>query len=373
MTLGVEVITRDAPPARGAPTDTGIWHVAAYTTSGDTGAAIDVYSLDEFTSVVAGRTGQNTALYDALDFYFREGGKHARISRATTQDATGISGALANFGAQLGPGQVSAINVNTDSDVISALFTHAQANNRVAIVDAAASGISDLETLADLVPPNDASYGALFSPQVIGPGPAGVAGVTSRTVPPSPVVAALCARVDALGNPNQAAAGRDFPLQYVQDFQYTRSMADIDTLLNNGINSFADVYGVLENYGFQTPVAQTDQDPFWQFNCSRMRMAIVAGAKALGENYMFKPLDAQGLIEGALKTDLDAMLLGWYNANSLYGATPQDAFQVDVSGVINTSTTIAQGELHAIASVRLSLHAKSVVIELVSVPVTGTV
>jgi hypothetical protein len=376
MTLGVEVIPRDAPPARGAPTDTGAWYVGAYTTSGDQGAPIPVSSLGEFESVVAGRSGQNTALYDALDFYFREGGKKAYISRAASQDAAGLNDALAVFGPQLGPGQVSAINVDPDADVYSALFTHAAENNRVVVADvtsAPASGITDYEALADAVPPNDASYGALFGPWAVGPGPAGVSGVTSRQVPASPVIAALCARVDEAGNPNRAAAGRDYPLRYVEDLAETFSLTDIDTLLNNGVNSMADIYGVLENYGFQTTLAQSDQTPFWQFNCSRMRMALVAQAKALGENYMFKPLDGRGLVEGALKTDIDAMLLGYYNVGALYGTTPEEAFQVDVTSAINTPDTIAQGELHAVASVKLSLHAKSIVIELVSVPVTGAV
>ena len=376
MTLGVQVIPRDAPPARGAPTDTGTWYVGAYTTSGTAGTPIPVYSLAEFESAVGGRTGQNTLLYDCLDFYFREGGKRAVISKAATQDAAGLTAALAVFGPQLGPGQVSAINFTPAADIYTALFSHAAANNRVVLADvtsAVASGVGPHEALADLMPSNQASYGALFGPWAIGPGPANVSGVTSRTVPASPVIAALCARVDEAGNPNQAAAGRDFPLRYVEDLVQHWSMTDIDTLLNNGVNSMSEVYGVLENYGFQTNVPQSDQAPFWQFNCARMRMAIVAEAKALAENYMFKPLDGRGLVEGALKTDLDAMLLNYYNLNGLFGATPEEAFQVDVTSLINTPSTIAQGELHAVASVRLTLHTKSIIIDLVSVPVTGTV
>jgi hypothetical protein len=40
---------------------------------------------------------------------------------------------------------------------------------------------------------------------------------------------------------------------------------------------------------------------------------------------------------------------------------------------VNSEATIAQGELHAVCEARLSLHAKSVIIDLVSVPITGRV
>jgi hypothetical protein len=40
---------------------------------------------------------------------------------------------------------------------------------------------------------------------------------------------------------------------------------------------------------------------------------------------------------------------------------------------INTTTTVAYGELHAVVEARFSLHARTVIIELVAVPITGSV
>jgi hypothetical protein len=102
-------------------------------------------------------------------------------------------------------------------------------------------------------------------------------------------------------------------------------------------------------------------------------MWIAAQAKSIGEWYVFRPIDGRGLLAKALESDLDDILLRLFNANGLYGATPAQAFATTVGPAVNTTASVALGELHAVAEVRFSPHAKSVVIELVTVPVTGAV
>ena len=146
-----------------------------------------------------------------------------------------------------------------------------------------------------------------------------------------------------------------------------------DTLLDSGVNLFGTIYGVLENYGFQTSVPQDPDNPFWQFNCVRARMWLRAQAMQRGENYMFKNIDAKGRLAGALKTDLDEVCLSLYQVDGLYGETPEEAFANQVGAEVNTIDQIAQGYLHAVSQARFSLHTKAVYIDLVTVPVTGTV
>lgn len=371
--LGVSVTTRTAPPTGGIPTATDTWFVVADTDVGDDTQASQVTDIPDFEGQFGPRVAGNIELWDALDVYFREGGKRAYITVGA--DATAAATSLAQFNRQLGPGQVSAIGITPDDALLETLWTHAADNNRVVIADVpnVTNPAATLISLADGVSDNANGYGGLFGPWVVVPGPTGVAGVTARQVPASPVIAALCARVDETGNPNQAAAGRSWPLQYVTDFTQTYTDADLVDMLDAGVNTMAEVYGVLENYGFQTTVEQQDDNPFWQLNCSRMRMAIVAQAQAIGENYMFKPIDGRGLLANALGGSLDAMLLGYYGLNGLYGETPQEAFAVEVGASVNSVNTIAQGELRAVASVVLTLHAKAIQIELVTVPLGGTV
>lgn len=373
MALGVSVINRTAPPARGAPTDTGTLFVATKATQGTTTAATLVRSLTDLTAVYGPRAGVTTALYDYMDVFFREGGSKAYIGRYDTADD--VTDGLALFGKGLGPGQVVCLSDAPGALTYDALHDHAAEFNRFALDDVETdSTVAEMVTLGGLAEAvTSPTYGAVFGPWVAVPGPAGVIGGSARSVPASAVVAALCQRVDNLGNPNRAAAGRDFPLQYATGYNLDVTDAERITLLDAGVNTFATVYGVLEMYGFQTPLPQNVDSPFWQANCSRARMWITAQAYERGENYMFKPIDGRGRIAQALKTDLDEVLLSLYQVDGLYGTTPAEAFATEVGIAVNTTETIAQGELHAVCEVRLSLHAKAVIIELVSVPVGATI
>jgi hypothetical protein len=284
MSLGVIVTTREAPPARGAPTDTGTWFVVGEAASGPTDTATLIRSITSYEEVYGQRSGGGAKLYDAADTFFKEGG--SRLYVGNYGAAGDADDGLALFDKKKhGPGQVSCPG-EFDTATYASLYTHAEANNRFAVCDS--DTISDPSTPPVGVPTGKETYGAIFAPTVIVPGPSGVSGVTSRDVAASAVIAALCNRVDLTGNPNQAAAGRDYPLQYVQDFKQEFSDPDRETMLDNGINTMADVYGVLENYGFNTVVSQADDPVYFQANCARMRMRLVAEAMQIGENYMFR-------------------------------------------------------------------------------------
>jgi len=372
-TLGVSVTTRTAPPTSGVPTATDTWFVAAYTDVGPTGVPTVVRDLADFEAQFGIRTAQNIMLWDAMDVYFREGGKRAVVCRGAV---SGLQAALDLIPATMGPGQVSAVNYVWDATgaTLTALLNHAVGNNRVAIADTAdISDVTALKTYGNLVQDETVGSGGIFAPYVLVPAPAGVVAGTARRLPPSAAIAALCARVDETGNPNQAAAGRWLPYQYVNDLAYDFLAADRIQMLDAGVNTSAEVYGVLENYGFQSLVPQSADNPYWQLNCSRTRMALVAESQAIGENYMFRPIDGQGRLANALKNQLEGMLLGYFQAGALYGASPEDAFRVEVGATVNTPNSIAQGQLKAVADVCLTLHAKAVQISLVTVPVGGNV
>jgi hypothetical protein len=372
--LGVTINTRNAPPGRGAFSETDTLFVAGTWSAGPTTNAVLVRSMADVEAAFATRTS-NTVIWDYLDTFFREGGRRAWVLRYTAGAGAMATAINTLFGPDLGPGQVAAPNETPNATTYAALADHAAANNRVALLDVANNDtVGAMTTLGgSAVALTNKTYAALFGPWVNVPPPAGVVGGSARQVQASAVVAGLIARADALGNPNRAAAGRDFPLQYATSFVRDVTAAERETLLNAGVNQFANRYGILQLYGFQSGEAANVITPYWQFNCARARMWLKARAAEVGENYMFRPLDGRGRLAGALKTDLDAVCLELYGLDGLYGDTPDDAFSVEVGSSVNTVPTIAQGELHAVVEVRLSLHAKSVIIDLVSVPVTGTV
>jgi hypothetical protein len=84
-------------------------------------------------------------------------------------------------------------------------------------------------------------------------------------------------------------------------------------------------------------------------------------------------MDGQGKLAAQLGADLAVMCSNLYAAGGLYGATKADAYNVNVSQSVNTTATTAQGQLKAVVEAKLSEYAKTVIIDLVSVPVSGVV
>lgn len=327
-------------------------------------------SLVTFTQATG--TGNTTAYPAALTATALTGGvdDHGNATLSNWQSA------LAAFTLDLGPGQVSApAKTNTGlSGIWSALGTHAEANNRVAICDmddsqTAATLVTDV---ASITTSGVASYIGFWASSCKVPG---VTSGTTRTVPASCVISALCARADAAGNPNTAAAGDGFPLRYVTAFTTTYAQADIDTLNAAGINVFNTVFGVRENYGFVSAIPQATDAIFWQFSHSRFRMALVADFQVISHPFLFSQIDGKGLDIAAFSGAFAAKLA--YYANPSVGAiyvqapngTVDQGFAIDTGNTVNTPTTIAAGQLNANISVRMSPFAQLVNIQLNSVPV----
>jgi hypothetical protein len=93
----------------------------------------------------------------------------------------------------------------------------------------------------------------------------------------------------------------------------------------------------------------------------------------VGLGYEYKPIDGRGRLLGALEGDLNAVCRSLWEVNGLFGESASDAYAVNTSVSINTTESVAYGEVNAVVEARFSLHARLVVIELVTVPITGRV
>jgi hypothetical protein len=426
MRPGVDVISRALPPPRSAPTDTGVAFVIGATATGITPAPPNVAlvrSMTEYVAVFGDRgTGVGQATYDAAEVYFQEGGARLYVSRtnpgvavesvpfevppeeelqamtraeldalatdlglnpsqyATKTDVIAalvaaapqvvdptIAAALAALTKDLGPGQVfiadPTLAVTVDSQ--SALLAHALANNRVALLSCADGTAASIGAAAAALNTDaNARYGALFAPSATVPG---VVAGTTRTVPYAAVAAGIIARNDVAYSPNQAAAGELGQSLFSLDVAGHYTDLEYQTLNTAGASMARLIYGGVRTYGYRTVVDPTKVPQWLMFGWARLNMGITAEAEAIGEHYVFSQLDGRGHTLSEFGGELSAMLLGYYNEGSLYGATPQEAFSVDVGSSVNTPTTIANGELHAVLSVRMSPAAEWVVIEIVKV------
>jgi hypothetical protein len=373
MTLGVEVRARTARVARGIPVETGTLFAAGPVSSGPTDVAVEARSIGDFAAAYGPRAPGNEVLYDYVDSFFGEGGKHAYVGGYGAAGDPGDAYALLH--ADLGPGQMVSVGETDAPAGWIELAAAAVATDRVALLDVNAD--DDVAGMTAIAPSARALVGndrvAAFGPWLEVPPPAGVIGASARQVPASAAVAGLCARVDAQGNPNRAAAGTDFPLQYVTDLVHAVTKTDREALFEAGLNTLSNRYGMLQNYGFDSPRAKDENDPYVQFNAARTRMYIEAMSLKLGEPFVFRPLDALGHTAQQLKGSLEGMLLGLYGVDALYGMTAGEAFAVEVGAAVNNDGTAAKGELHAVCEVRFTKYAQAVIIDLVTVPLSGSV
>lgn len=376
MSFGVIVNQKTAPVASGVPVATGQAFVTGVTGAAPPDEPLLCGSTADYETVFGPRTGPDTAVWDWLDVAFREGLSQAYVLGYSA--AGGYASTLPVFDSRFGPGQVAIVGEPGSPTVYAALQAHVDETNRIGLLDGATG---DLQ--ADWVTHGTDAQGletmervGVFGSWATCAGPPGVVASGGRHIPASAVIAGLCNRVDQAGNPGRAAGGRDFPLQYVNGFEYDPNDADRTSLFAKGVNMFANRWGTLENYGFVTPIFQgqpIESTPFWQLNCSRTRMFMVAQAQAIGENYYMRTLDGQGKLAAELKSDLDVMCSDLWEADALYGDTKEDAYNVNVGSSVNTLATAAQATLNATVEARLSQYAMKVVINLVSVPVAGVV
>ena len=98
-------------------------------------------------------------------------------------------------------------------------------------------------------------------------------------------------------------------------------------------------------------------------------MAIAHEADAVAENYVFRQIDGGRRVFAALETDLNGVCLRYFNLGALFGASAEEAFNVDTGEQVNTLATIAAQEIHAVIRLRVSPFGEWVAIDIVKVPI----
>src|SRR5262245_15733100 len=269
-----------------------------------------------------------------------------------TVDATTIADALARFTYELGPGQVATPGLTT-TVAVQALFDHVDAARRVALLDAPDSSdplvVGAAATALEGTP--QARYAAMFAPWAIYPGPA--VGTTT-IVPYSAVQAGLIARLDAATqNPNLAAAGVNGVTRGAIGLTQTWTDEQRQTLNEQGVTVAVTKYGTIRTYGARSAAGPAELNWMW-FGGARVVMAIAHRSDAIGENFVLRQIDGQGVLAAQLNSALKGMLLEFYGVGALYGATPEEAFNVNTGSSVNTPETIAAGEVHAVIRLKTS-------------------
>lgn len=342
----------------------------------DRQAAVDWSQNSDYIRLALGASAEDPRAQSALSL---AGGTddHASATDATWENALGL------FATDLGPGQVCQPG-RTTSQAHTDLLEHAAAHNRKAVCDGPNSTVK--ATVAAAPDAVDgltiAKEGAGFAPWPI---VAGTAPGTTRTVPPSAVVCGRIAATDAVAGVNQPAAG-EYGIS-VTALDLTATFTDTDaeelgapdeaSITRGAINLLRIKNGQVRISGWRTFAEKTANPNHWMFSNERLEMQIKAEAGVIGDRFLFRQIDGAGITIGAWRGALEGMLQRFFLAGALYAdpddPRPETAFYVDVGNQINTAETIANGELHAVLSVRMSPFAELVQIEVVKVPVTMSV
>jgi hypothetical protein len=338
--------------------------------SGDTDLRNWVNSLPAYrgllvASAASGSPASNLPSSGASLYIYPTGG-----TDVATADTDQIA-SLAAFTDVYGPGQVS-FPAATTGVTYQNLTSHAQAFNRVAVLDAAntataATLVSAVTTLQGLTANTvntlltlDPSYASFFASWLIVPGtvntnPAQTTGlVFNRTVAPSALAAANMASNDQSFDCNVPAAGIVHGSSvYAVNVSQAYSAVDRATLNNAGVNVVRNVpnTATIAVYGFRSAAFDTN----WVYlNNVRFRMQIVRDFDILAESFMFSEIDGRGQVFSTLNGALAGQCQAYWTRKSIYGTTPAQAFSVNTGPQVNTPVTIAAGQINAQVNVRMA-------------------
>jgi phage tail sheath protein FI len=273
--------------------------------------------------------------------------------------------ALDLFNADLGPGQVSAPGRTTTSGHTQ-ITNHAEARNRVALLD-----LTDSPTVSTLTTNAATSrFGASFAPWVVIPG---ITSGSTRTVPPSALIAGLLAKNDPSLGPNRPAAGNAGVSRYVIDLsQPDWNDSDRDLLNTGKVNVIRDIYGSFIVYGWRSGANPSTDKNWMPFNNARLYMSLNAELNQAAQEYLFEEIDGQnGRTINGFHNSLASVLLEHWNQGELFGDSSEDAFSVDTGPAVNTLETLQNLELHAICYVAMAPFAEYIPIQIVKRSILG--
>jgi phage tail sheath protein FI len=321
----------------------------------DVGAAVQWSAYSQYIRLSLGASANDPAIAAPAAL---SAGTDDRANITDTQ----WQNAYDKFTPDLGPGQVLAPG-RTSSAGKQQLINHAEANGRVALLDFSDTfAVATLQTEAAAV--TDSRFAAGFAPWVTIPG---IATGLVRVIPPSAVVAGVIARNDPSLGPNRPAAGDAGALRYaVQLSQPNWGDPDRQTLNDAGVNVIRSMFNGFRIYGWRSLTSFSSDSNWIDFGNARLQMAITAELKNIAESFMFEEIDGQnGTTIGSFHTAIAGVMLDHYARREFFGDTANDAFSVDTGPGVNTVTTIANQELHAVVAYKAAPMAEQVVIEVV--------
>jgi hypothetical protein len=273
------------------------------------------------------------------------------------------------FTRDLGPGQILAPTGTTEA-IQKVALTHCAEFNRRALLN-----LGSTATAAEHIARGQALRGATAKFGTLVDNWANIPGAslgTTRKVPMAAILAGVIAYNEGHGyDAGTAAAGPHGKARYAASLVNARTTSQYAEMNDAGVIGSRVIRGVVTLFGNVTLVNQTTEPNWKSFTGSRLIMAVCALADEVMENYDFAKIDGHGYVFKELEGDLaGTACLPFYKSNSLYGQTPEEAFEVNTGPDVNTPESIAREEIRAQIAVVISPNGERLVTEVVKVPIT---
>lgn len=288
--------------------------------------------------------------------------------RAHVVTAT-YTGALGLFDTGLGDGAVAIPGAGPS--VHAALITHADANNRLALLSGEKG--ADADTLIGYAANLDAKRAGLFGPWIRIPD--GFGGTT--TISPEGYVASARAKAHNTDGPWKAAAGEISKASYVVAPDQVFSAADGNNLDTNKVSAIRTVAGSVRLYGWRSLSADFDN---WAYliGADTINRYVTEATKRL-EQYVFGKIDSAGHLLATIKGTLIGIAQPMASAGGLFASYAEDGtlidpgYAVDTGSTINPVASLALNQVLATASLRISPTAASVLLSVTKAGVTAAI
>jgi phage tail sheath protein FI len=188
-----------------------------------------------------------------------------------------------------------------------------------------------------------------------------------NTIPFGGMEMGLIAKVDRMNDASLVAAGANAISKRALGLAQNYSDADRFALNAAGVSLGRYLYKNVRTYGYRT-VAGPNETNWLFFQESRVIMNIAHAVQAQVEEYVFNSVDGRQTLFTRIKNACTGVLIPFFQAGALFGATPDQSFRVVCDARNNTDETIAAGEVHVTLYLRTSKVAEWIKVNIIKVP-----
>lgn len=306
-------------------------------------------------NLVTATVGSSTAAPAAATKLFAGGSEGGTVTDAELVDGLDL------LDYDFGPGAVAIPGTST-TDAWDGLRDHAVANRRIALCafgddddKATAIGAADGYWGDTTAERTQGSYMAFYWPWVKVPD--GFGG--TRIQSPEALAAAARARAHSQTGPWRAGAGEVSTAVYVTGLATPVTKADGDELDDNRVNALRVINNSVRVYGARSI---SSDDANWRYITYRDTLNYITGrAETALEPLVFRPIDGRGNLFGEIEAILTGIMEPIRAAGGVFEGTDpvsgrviDSGYTVSADAANNPPANLANGEVSAIISARVS-------------------